>query len=376
MSKVEEKIADLEERLAKTSVNKHTMKSIVYIKAQLSKLRTQLVEITSSKKGGGSGFGIKKSGDAQVAFIGFPSVGKSSLLNELTEGRTDSKVASYDFTTLSAIPGMMEINGASIQLIDLPGIILGAAQGKGRGKQILGAVRTADLMLIIICFQENGKLKTEDLAIIRQELYNVGIRLNKKPPRMEIRPREKGGVGITSQVKQSILNEDLIKTIIFEYKERNASVFLYEDLTPDEFIDGIQGNRNYIRELVIVNKVDLASKEELKRLPLLLPDTDYITVSALEKRNIAALQARIFETLQFIRVYNKAPNKEADYNDPMILKRHSTILDVCKKIHKDFVRLYKYALIWGPSARHPGQRFIRMDHEMLDGDEITIILKK
>ena len=123
MSKVEEKIADLEERLAKTAVNKHTMKSIVYIKAQLAKLRTQLVEITSSKKGGGTGFGIKKAGDAQVAFIGFPSVGKSSLLNELTGGRTDSKVASYDFTTLTAIPGMMEKrvfrNGISLSTLFL-----------------------------------------------------------------------------------------------------------------------------------------------------------------------------------------------------------------------------------------------------------------
>ena len=122
----------------------------------------------------------------------------------------------------------------------------------------------------------------------------------------------------------------------YEYKKRNASVFLYEDLTPDEFIDGIQGNRNYIREFVIVNKVDLASKEELKKLPNLLPNTDYVTVSALEKRNIDALQSKIFEKLQLIRVYNKAPNKEADYDDPMILKRHSTIKDVCKKIHKDF----------------------------------------
>jgi small GTP-binding protein len=376
MSKVEEKIAELEERLAKTTPNKHTMKSICELKSRLSKLRTQLVEITSSKKGGGSGFGIKKAGDAQVAFIGFPSVGKSSLLNELTEGRTDSKVASYDFTTLRAIPGMMEINGASIQLIDLPGIILGAAQGKGRGKEILGAVRTADLILIIICFRENGTLNTSNLDDIRQELYNVGIRLNAKPPRMEIRPREKGGIGITSQVKQSILDEDLIKTIMYEYKKRNAGVFLYEDLTPDEFIDGIQGNRNYIREFVIINKVDLASKEELKRLPKLLPNTDYVTVSALQKRNIEALREKIFEKLNLIRIYNKAPNKDADYDEPMILKQHCTIEDVCLKIHKDFVRLYKYALIWGPSAKHPGQRFIRMDHEMQDGDEITIILKK
>ena len=122
--KIKERINELEERLSKTNVNKATQKSINFIKAQLAKLRDDLVRINTSKKGGSGGFGIKKSGDAQVAFIGFPSVGKSSLLNLLTEGNTDSKVAAYDFTTLKAIPGMMTIEGASIQLIDLPGIIL------------------------------------------------------------------------------------------------------------------------------------------------------------------------------------------------------------------------------------------------------------
>ncbi|MFX1339853.1 MAG: GTPase, partial [Promethearchaeota archaeon] len=111
--KVEERIKELEERLANTVPNKHTMKSINYMKAQIAKLREDLIRIASSKKGGGTGFGIKKSGDAQVAFIGFPSVGKSSLLNLLTEGDTHSKVAAYDFTTITAIPGMMNIEKAN-----------------------------------------------------------------------------------------------------------------------------------------------------------------------------------------------------------------------------------------------------------------------
>ena len=110
--KVEDRIKELEERLANTKVNKATQKSINFIKAQLAKLREDLIRITSSKKGGGGGYGVRKSGDTQVAFIGFPSVGKSSLLNLLTEGDTHSKVAAYDFTTITAIPGMMKIEEA------------------------------------------------------------------------------------------------------------------------------------------------------------------------------------------------------------------------------------------------------------------------
>lgn len=76
-----------------------------------------------------------KSGDARVALIGFPSVGKSTLLNKLTN--THSEACAYEFTTLTCIPGKIEYNGANIQLLDLPGIIEGAAQGKGRGRQVL-----------------------------------------------------------------------------------------------------------------------------------------------------------------------------------------------------------------------------------------------
>lgn len=68
------------------------------------------------------------------ARAGFPSVGKSSLLTILTG--TESEAAAYEFTTLTCIPGVIHYNDAKIQLLDLPGIIEGAAQGKGRGRQV------------------------------------------------------------------------------------------------------------------------------------------------------------------------------------------------------------------------------------------------
>lgn len=68
--------------------------------------------------------------DDQVALIGFPSVGKSTLLSTIT--KTESEAASYEFTTLTCVPGVIEYKGANIQLLDLPGIIEGAASGKVR----------------------------------------------------------------------------------------------------------------------------------------------------------------------------------------------------------------------------------------------------
>lgn len=95
------------------------------LKAKLAKYRSQLLE-PAKKSEKGEGFDVLKSGDARVALIGFPSVGKSTLLSTLTA--TQSEAASYEFTTLTCIPGVIEYKGANIQLLDLPGIIEGAAQ--------------------------------------------------------------------------------------------------------------------------------------------------------------------------------------------------------------------------------------------------------
>ena len=80
--------------------------------------------------------------------MGFPSTGKSSLLCRLTNSK--SEIAAYEFTTLTCIPGQIMINGASIQLLELPGIIRGAADGIGKGKQVIATARTADLIIIML----------------------------------------------------------------------------------------------------------------------------------------------------------------------------------------------------------------------------------
>ena len=80
-------------------------------------------------------------------FIGFPSVGKSTFLSKIT--KTKSEAAAYSFTTLTAIPGVLEYGGAEIQILDLPGIIEGASEGKGRGRQVISAAKVCDEVLIL-----------------------------------------------------------------------------------------------------------------------------------------------------------------------------------------------------------------------------------
>lgn len=84
---------------------------------------------------------MSKSGDARIALVGFPSVGKSTFLSKVT--KTQSEIAAYSFTTLTAVPGVLDYGGAEIQVLDLPGIIEGASEGKGRGKQVISAAKVS-----------------------------------------------------------------------------------------------------------------------------------------------------------------------------------------------------------------------------------------
>lgn len=103
---IQERIKDIELEISRTQKNKATTTHLGLLKGQLARLRTQLLmpAAGSENAGGNSGFSVAKSGDGRVALIGFPSVGKSSLLNKVTD--THSEAASYEFTTLTCIPGM------------------------------------------------------------------------------------------------------------------------------------------------------------------------------------------------------------------------------------------------------------------------------
>jgi ribosome-interacting GTPase 1 len=109
---VTDKIKEIEEEMAKTQKNKATEYHLGLLKAKLAKYRSQLIEGETKTAGKGEGFDVEKHGHARIAMIGFPSVGKSSILNLLTD--TESEAAAYEFTTLTCIPGVLHINNAKI----------------------------------------------------------------------------------------------------------------------------------------------------------------------------------------------------------------------------------------------------------------------
>lgn len=99
--------------MARTQKNKATAGHLGLLKARLAKLRRELITPKGGGGGTGEGFDVAKTGDARVGFVGFPSVGKSTLLSNLAG--VYSEVAAYEFTTLTTVPGCIKYNGAKIQ---------------------------------------------------------------------------------------------------------------------------------------------------------------------------------------------------------------------------------------------------------------------
>ncbi|MBU3968153.1 MAG: GTP-binding protein [Euryarchaeota archaeon] len=361
---LEEELKAVEEEISKTKYNKATEGHLGRLKAKLSKLREE-VQKKASAKSGGEGFAVKKSGDASVVLLGFPSVGKSTLLNSLTG--TKSAVASYEFTTLDVVPGTLEYKGATIQILDVPGVLKGAASGRGRGKEVLAVVRNADLVLIML-----DVFQLVHYNVLLEELFAAGIRVDSRPPEVTIRKKARGGIIVSSTVDVG-LEEDTIKSIMGEYRIHNANIVIRENINIDMLIDAILGNRKYIPSIIVINKIDLADEYTLRGCKEKFPDA--LLVSADKKTHIGELKELFYQKLGFIRIYMKPQGQLPDMDEPMIIRYGSSIGDVCDKLHRDFKKRFRYAQVWGDSAKHKGQR-VGLEHTMYDSDILSIILRK
>ena len=356
MPTIQDRIKSIEEELQKTEYNKATEKHIGLLKAKLSKLT---LEMESQKGGSTSGFAIPKSGDATVALVGFPNVGKSSLLNAMTS--QESEVGNFAFTTLKVVPGILNYKGAQIQILDLPGIVENASRGAGRGREVLSIVRGADLVVIVT------DVDTKGIEKIIRELHNSGIVLNEKKKSIEVKKTNIGGMRL-HKPKWIDIDEEQVRLILKEFKIVSADVYIREPIRMEDLIDYLKGNVVYLPAIFIVNKVDLPhTTDNMEQLP-----GRYIQVSAKTGRNIPELKDLIFDSLDLIRVYMRKKSGEVDMERPMVLRNGSKVRDVARKISRNMISTYRYAIISGPN-RKQGELRVGLDYDLLDEDVITII---
>ena len=130
---IDEQIKAVEDEIQKTPYNKATQHHIGRLKAKLARLKDEQETRRLKSGGGGPSYAVRKSGNATVGLVGFPSVGKSTLLNQITDAT--SAVAAYDFTTLDVIPGLMEHRGRRSRCSTCPASSGVRRKAAGAGKR-------------------------------------------------------------------------------------------------------------------------------------------------------------------------------------------------------------------------------------------------
>ena len=368
--------------MARTQKNKATNYHLGTLKAKLAKLRNELlIEQDGGGGGGGSseGFEVARLGDARVALIGFPSVGKSTLQCQLTG--TESEAAEYEFTTLTCIPGTMHYKKSTVQVLDLPGIIEGAAHGKGRGREVIACARNADAILIVLDAGKEGLNRHRE--ILENELETVGIRLNEKPPDVTFNKKKMGGIRFASTVPLTQLGPDpekLATSIMREYKISSADLLAREDITVDQLVDVIVGNRVYKPCCYFYNKIDTITIEEveqLARMPHSLVGSVKKGYNIAEPLEDDPLKAMIWDYLGLTRIYTKRKGNQPDLAEPVVLsaiRKGTTVKALCQNVSTQMLRDFNFAMVWGKSAKHSPQR-CGVNHQLEDEDVVQIVTK-
>lgn len=359
MLTIDEQIEQIEEVLRKTPHHKATNGFIGAMRAKIARLKDKEIETASKAAGGGGGgFTVKKQGDATVVLIGPPSAGKSTLINQLTNA--ESKVAPYAFTTVTVIPGMLKYNEAYIQILDIPGLIEGAKEGKGRGREVLSVAKGADLLIIMTDVKRVGAF-----ANMVKELDGAGIRINEEKPKVLIEKKINGGLEVFSNFKQTI-DKETVKEIAREFGIKNGIITLQEKISQKRLFDAFSVNRAYVPAIFVINKVDMEPGYRD------MIDGDFVAISAEKKEGIDTLIKEIWKALKFVTVYLVKPELEPDFSDPIVMKENETLRDVAVKIGSDFADSKKLVKIWGSEAKFPGQE-VSFDTKVEEGMQIRFL---
>lgn len=305
----QEKITSLEAMLSVIPKHKGTEKLIGDLRRRLSKLKSA-AEAKKSVSRHESAYHIDREGAGQVVLVGCANVGKSSLVNALTNASPE--IAEYPFTTWTPTPGMMPIEDIQVQIIDTPPL-----NGEFIEPELLNLIRRVDLVVVVLDLQS--------------------FPMDQLDETMDILERHK---------------------IVPCHRRDNYP----------------QADRSYSFKpfILLVNQCDDARMEEDFEVLCELIGEEWLAVpvSAKTGHNLEGFKQIVFNNLDIIRVYSKPPGSEPDMSAPFVLKKGSTVEQLAGKVHKDFIKNLKSARIWGSGA-FDGQMVAR-DYVLQDGDVVEL----
>ena len=296
-----------------------------------AEIKTRVKELTDElggpKKGavrGGPELAVRHEGAAQVALVGPPNAGKSSLHARLTGSH--AVVGPYPFSTKYPLPGMLLHEDVQFQVVDLPPVAADYME-----PWMPGTLHNADAVALVVDLSDPGCV--DQLEAIEKRLDEKKVSL---VPRLEDPPPTSAG-------------DD------------------ESDVALDPF-------RARLPTLLLANKADLFPdpESELAAFRELAPDPfDSLAVSAESGTGLAQVGPALFSLLRIVRVYSKVPGHPPDMGRPFTLRGGGTVCDVAQQVHRGMAAELKFARVWGKSADFEGQQ-VSAAHVVKDGDVVEL----
>jgi len=271
-------------------------------------------------------------------------------------------------------PGMLQYRGADIQILDVPGLIEGAAGGRGGGREVLSVVRSADLVVFVL-----SAFEIDQYDRLYDELYDNKVRLDVEAPHVRVNEKIKGGIDVNTSGDLE-LDHETVREVLRQRGYVNADVAIRGNPGVDELVDGVMDNRVYLPSLVVVNKVDLIEPSYAETVKSELRERDLdpeaaVFISAEEERGLDALRERLWERLELVRIYMDKPGRGVDYEEPLVLRRGGTVDDALDRLGGEMDERFRFARVTGPSAKHDDQQVGR-DHVLEDEDVLRLVVRR
>lgn len=220
------------------------------------------------------------------------------------------KVADYEFTTKKPEIGILKYKGLKLQTIEIPSIFKGYSDSE-KGPQFLSIIRQADVVIIVT--------DKPNIDFLFKELDKANIALN-----------------------ESIAEKD------------------------ESWIN--------LNTIIVINKRDIIDSQKVYQELCKYYKIDRIQISTLNDNDIKNLKDEIWKHLNLIKVYTKEPGKKVKKDEPVCLKKGATIADMAVHIHKDFIKRFRFARVWGKSSKFDAQQ-AGLKHKLEDDDIVEVHLE-
>ena len=363
----EEKLQALQEFLSSIPKHKGNERLRAQVKRKIALLKVELEERKQIRKSVKPYYFIDKEGvAAQIVILGLTNVGKSSLLSSLTNAAPE--VNSRPYTTIEPIPGVMHVKDMRFQLIEAP-----ALTPNSSNSMQLNLARKADGLILMVDALSNP---CDQLKILLKELEKARLSIEKSKSKIEVDKNVRGGLQIAVFGKLNGCTIEDVKKLVLSYGVRKGVIKIYGETSLEEIEEHLlELSNEYKPAIIVVNKVENEDlKNGLVELKSLINNAPIITVSCLLKKGLEEIGEALIKKLEIIRVYTKEPNEKEASKEPVILKEGATIGDLAKEIHSELYKNFKYAKVWGPSSKFPGEK-VGLNHLLKDGDIVEIHAK-